>query len=276
MAHTPDSWWLKFKRAQQHMREIDRCLRQYSRRHPYRLVAMPQKSTNPTLRRYVLEMDSPHPMIQIALGDFIHNLRSALDHMVVACSEGKHRKSSSFQILYEDIFERDGNGNFVHPDKSRREGFRSALAGLKNRPQPLAMIMAAQPFQSPDPHGHIFGILSRLENADKHRQMIVVAAGLRGATITVTSRGVTQITHSIPRHQYFYANQQVLEFSVGNPSLADSDIEAVARGTANVNVQVSGVPGNASEAEFAIRTVMLKALRDVRLFLRVMEPFAIR
>lgn len=270
-----DSWWLKIKRAQQHMVEINRCAGAYAQRHPYEVVRLPKSKRNPKRWRYKLVMESPDAMVAIMLGDFIHNLRSALDHIVVACSVPKHRKSASFPVLYEDVFARDAHGEFIHPDAERREDFRTALRGLERRAHPLAMVLAAQPYKSADPANHIFGILSRLENADKHRRLIAVGAGLRGATMNVTSRGIPQSTHGVPWHQFLYADAQVLSFTVANPSIVESDVKVQAHGTASINIEVTGIGGNES-ATYNLRTIMLKSLRDVRLFLKMMEPYVIR
>jgi hypothetical protein len=181
----PDSWWLKFKRAQQHMIEIRRYANAYAQRHPYEIVRIAQPHRKHNRRRepwrYKLVFEPTDPMLAMVLGDFIHNLRTALDHIVVACSPPGYRKNASFPVRDRDIFARNDNGEFLDPDAKGREDFRSAVRGLGDS-EALTVVIAAQPYQR-DPRTDIIGVLSRLENADKHRQLITLGAGLRGGNI---------------------------------------------------------------------------------------------
>lgn len=269
-----DSWWIKFKRAQQHMVELRQCAALYAHGHPYSVVSLEHPRRQNRVRRYALRFDDPDPMVVAVLGDFIHNLRSALDQVVVACSPPKHRKSASFPITYEDLFEKRGDGAFVHPDGNARESFRRSVRGLKDNPKALAVVLAAQPYQRANPAHDILGIISRLENADKHRQVIAVGSGLRAGELTSLSRGVVQSVHGLRWDQFFYADTEVLRHTLG-PGIRDSDVEVRARGTATIGVKVTGVPGNELPTDFALNHIVLGALKEVRLVLRLMEPFVI-
>lgn len=270
-----DSWWIKFKRAQHHMVELRRCAALYADGHPYTVVRLATPRRQNRVRRYALRFDDPDPMIVAILGDFVHNLRSALDQIVVATSPPRNRKNASFPIAYTNLFERDANGELVHPDAEARERFRRAVAGLKQNADALAVVLAMQPYQSANPALHTLGILSRLENADKHRAVIAVGSGLRAGTLTSLSRGVVQGVYRLRWDQFFYEDAEVLRHTLA-PGILDSDVHVEARGTATIGVKVSGIEGNEPPIDFALNHIVLRALQQVRVVLRLMEPFVIR
>lgn len=113
-------WWLKVKRAQMHMVDINREALRYASRHPYEFNQIGHPATHCYSMRFT---EQPNPIIAAMLGDFVHNLRSALDYIIVACVPRGRQKSASFPILFEDIF---ATGN----DAKRREGFETAIRGL--------------------------------------------------------------------------------------------------------------------------------------------------
>ena len=100
-------WWLKVKRAQKHMVDIHREAWRYASRHPYSFsrIRLPDSKRNVLYRMRITEQSNP--MIAIMLGDFIHNLRCALDYIIVANVPRRRQNSASFPILLEDIFATD-------------------------------------------------------------------------------------------------------------------------------------------------------------------------
>ena len=108
-----DSWWLKVKRAQKHMIDIYREARRYAGSQPYEFTRLRRPNRQRQVAYRVRITEQPDPMLAVMLGDFVHNLRTALDHVIVACVPRQRQKSASFPILYEDIWARDKNGNFV-------------------------------------------------------------------------------------------------------------------------------------------------------------------
>ena len=182
-----DSWWLKVKRAQKHMVDINREALRYASRHPYEFtrVRLPDSQRDVNYRMQIVEQ--PDPMIAVMLGDFIHNLRCALDYIIVASVPRRRQKSASFPILFEDIFATDGDGNFVVNDTERRENIETTIKGL--HPKARALVIGLQPYhRGPDTYRNILGIISRLENADKHRQLITVGGGVQNLIGTFTVR----------------------------------------------------------------------------------------
>lgn len=203
----PDSWWLKVKRAQHHMVEIKRYARIYADSHPYEVVPIrPQPKGHPDTWFYSLQItQQPNPMIAVILGDFVHNLRSALDHIVVASVPAQRRKSASMPIVLKDIWERDAGGNFVIDDDEAREKYRVATEGLDDGAK--AIVWRFQPYHMglDEADRHSLGIISRLENADKHRQLIAV--GFRAEPADRVRGGLRGHLRQGSAHRDFPADQ---------------------------------------------------------------------
>ena len=141
-----DSWWLKFKRAQQHMAEIRSEARRYASAHPYQTVPIRQPQRYDSVQRYRLNIvQQPDPVIAIMLGDFVHNLRSALDHVVVAASRPRsERANAGFPISTENLWARDSKRRYIIRDTERRKSFLRAIRRLPSQAQ--ALIIRAQPY----------------------------------------------------------------------------------------------------------------------------------
>jgi hypothetical protein len=150
-------WWLKVRRAEKHMVDINEEIVAYARRNPYTAtrIQLPDGKNQIGCRFQITEQ--PNPMIAVMLGDFIHNLRSALDYIVVACVPKQRRKYAGFPILFQDIFATDKNGKFVVNDAELRERTETAIEGLHTEAR--ALIIRLQPYQhGVNAHLNILGL----------------------------------------------------------------------------------------------------------------------
>lgn len=109
----------------------------------------------------------PPPEVGLALGDIVHNLRSALDHLVFLLVKANGQapgRVNAFPI-YTDP------DKFWNLRQSRRDPLRNVSAKWAEeiaRWQPFAM--------SPDaPGDDSLAVLSMLDNIDKHRNLILTA-----------------------------------------------------------------------------------------------------
>jgi hypothetical protein len=74
---------LKIERADQHIRELEARLKSFVEDDPYEAVEKKEPDTGD--RIWVVKVKSdPPPRLSIVLGDAVHNLRSALDHLACA------------------------------------------------------------------------------------------------------------------------------------------------------------------------------------------------
>jgi hypothetical protein len=270
-----DSWWLKFKRAQYHMVEIQRMTRLYVESQPYRLVQIPQPKNEPYVLYQLEIVAQPDPLMAIIVGEFIHCLRSALDHIVVACAPAQERKHAGFPVAYIDPFALDANGCPVNPDKDARDSFARQIAGLADGPR--ALVIGAQPYKTRSPaqvEQALIGILNRLENADKHRQLVLVGYGVQDARTELKMRD-TIIEAPIPMTRaHFLDNGTVIELT--GISELHPEVQVHLRGSAVITVKVSRLEGNQRDTDIRLRNLMLHSLPAVRNFLRAMEPFVRR
>ncbi|MCH7936971.1 MAG: hypothetical protein IH994_07760, partial [Proteobacteria bacterium] len=206
-----DSWWLKFKRAQEHMEDIQGYARSYADSHPYEAVRIKYGKRQEGIWRYRLSFtEDPDPWIAIILGDFVHNLRSALDHVVVGSVSKRYQSSAGFPIEERDPWRKKGR-RFVERDPEARKRFLRRIKGLSSEAQ--AFVKTCQPYQRPDrSHENILFILSSLENLDKHRKLIPTASGLINPTRTITINGQTVGTDGLD--VTYSANGLSLSFSL--------------------------------------------------------------
>ncbi len=276
-----DSWWLKVKRAQKHIIDIERAAREYAGHHPYefRRLRYPDHQLKVGFQMRITQQ--PDPMIAVVLGDFVHNLRSALDHVIVACTPKKRWKSASFPILFEDIWEKDRAGDFVVNDAQRRADLETAVGGLPDGAR--AVVIRTQPYHHRgEAYRDALGIISRVENADKHRQLITVGGGVQNLVRRISIRGyVVTLPHEMGMDHFAKDNTQVgIDWTghpwPGEPNLKASEVDVQYTGTATVFIKITRIGGNEPPSEFPLRLTMLTAIQEVRRALRLLEPFAIR
>ena len=115
----------------------------------------------------------------IVFGDFLFNVRSALDHLMVSIAPNKRKGSTEFRICTKDPLEIDDRGQEVRPDEAVR--WRSTVKGFPDGFEEA--FRSIQPLAEADRHGqpaedHALAILSALQNADKHRWLTTVYQGV--------------------------------------------------------------------------------------------------
>lgn len=103
----------------------------------------------------------PPIRLQLVIGDFAHNLRSALDHLagwLVVRNRGVPTKDTAFPIL-----------------------LRRPRGPLQITPrigvEPMALIESLQPYQTPDrAERHKLAVLREINNTDKHRSLFLATS----------------------------------------------------------------------------------------------------
>ena len=271
----PESWWLKFKRATHHMVDIRREAKRYADSHPYEIVRIREPKRQAKGIRYRLRItEQPDPLIAVILGDFVHNLRSALDHVVVASSRTQAtRKSAYFPIQVTDPWERDASRRYIVRDKEVRKGFRRAIAGLHPDAQTLVVRLQPYSWAGRVPSDSILHALNRLENADKHREVIAIGSGLRYPVYTLTHGGQADERRPIGPNQFLYDGAEV-RFSHSDGATLQSELKVELRGTTTITIKIAGGGRKQAPAEHNLFKTMLISLYTVRFILRKLEPFA--
>ncbi len=276
-------WWLKVKRAEKHMVDIQQEALRYASRHPYEFTRIRLPDSQNEIRMRFRITEQPDPMIAVMLGDFVHNLRSALDYVVVACVLKQRRSKASFPIIFKNIFAKDKCGEFVVNDAKSREYFETATEGL--RPEARAIIVGCQPYQhGNDAHLSRLGILSRLENADKHRQLITIGCGGQDFTISFTLCGFTEpfkYNRLLATGTKILNDNTVIPYvlparGIQHPNgslVPPSNMEMHLTGTAKILVKVPRIGGNQPTDDFLLDNILAGTLSDVRFIIERFEFF---
>jgi len=283
-----NDWWLKVERAKKHMLDINKEAMRYTESHPYSFTHIRLPDSKQEIRGRFHITKQPDPMIAIMLGDFIHNLRSALDWVVVACSPKKLRYKASFPIIFDDIFAKDRNGNFVVNNTHLRNSFNTAIAGLC--PEARTFIINLQPYRATElglsPDIHNLGIVSRLENADKHRQLITVGCGGQDFTVSLTISGFTEpfkLRKTLATGGKFLKDNTVIPYSFspdglfypdGTP-INPSEVDMHLSGTVKIFVQIASRKENQPPDIFPLENIMNTAVLDVTEILKWLEFFVV-
>ena len=253
------------------MIDIRAEVRRYTDSDPYEFVRIKEPDSNQQVRFHLRITDQPDPMLATVIGDFVHNLRCALDHVIVAAVPKQERKNAGFPFSYVDIFEQDSTGEFMVEYDEARKNFERSITGLD--PDARAILISAQPYwMGTNAHLSTLGIISRLDNADKHRMLAVIGTGVRNLVATATAKRQTvQLVHRIdPRA--FVEDGTVAGWNVPD-YLTPSEVRMEYSATTVVHVKMTGVRGNEPRYSFPIGITVVMALREVRRMLQHLEPF---
>lgn len=163
---------LKIGRANEHLEALKDSISAWSDTNPYSLVR--QCNADATRYNLVVRIDSEPPFDQWSLiaGDCIHNLRSALDHLVyaVVVHEAKGNPPADPRFLNFPIA--DEPDNFIGP----AQGIRFLSDPVKTEIERL------QPYNRPHKElPPLLSVLRDFNNSDKHRLLnIAIAIPVKG------------------------------------------------------------------------------------------------
>jgi hypothetical protein len=232
------SWDLKVRRAEQHLDEVKAEMAAYASRDPYRAVRGRQPKGQRHIWLYRLEMtEEPDPMIPVIIGDCLYDLRSALDHLAVAMAPPKRKASAAFPVETTDPWQKDPAGDFIYPEE-RRRSFTSKVKGMPA--EAVEMIMKAQPYQREGSELETLSLISRLENADKHRTPITIGHGLMNARSVIRAGGdvLTQGTDGFREN-----GAEIAKFGFPGQAPHENAVTVEVCGIASIAIKVAGTDG---------------------------------
>jgi hypothetical protein len=138
---------------------------------PYRLVSQVDAAASRNLWRVRIVEEPPIEWSTI-VGDYVQNLRSALDYLVwvlVRANGYTPGRSNAFPIFDVEPPNKRGNGE--------RGKWNRQVAGL--HPGALGFIERCQPYHAADgPKSHVLAGLRTLSNEDKHRALLPTFAAI--------------------------------------------------------------------------------------------------
>jgi hypothetical protein len=157
----------KLKRADEHLEALDDEIAEFLDSHPYAVRFEIDRETGQHVAKIKVRRDPPAIRWGLLIGDCVHNMRSALDHLAWQLAGPKPPPKTEFPIFHDrKEFKRKGPGGGLYK-----------IRGIKD-PKARALIKSVQPCRSDrsPPKVHPLYALWILSNTDKH-QMLHLAVG---------------------------------------------------------------------------------------------------
>jgi hypothetical protein len=176
------SHWAKVKRSLHHLSELDGSIKGWLDGDAYRFVG----EYNAETERFaiVARIKGPIPDWGPLIGDVVHNLRSALDHLAFALNAKGYADTHGGAALPDKAvsdseFPIFGHGNRQRTAEQLYEGARRKYEHMGSEAQRL--LRNFQPYQrgadySRDP----LWVLHELSRIDKHRELVALASAVTG------------------------------------------------------------------------------------------------
>jgi hypothetical protein len=159
----------KIKRAKEHIDDLEIAIRDFRNTEPYRTDSKPDYNTT-TIIHYVSHIEDVPERIPLVAGDAIHNLRSALDHLVYQIIRANGKTPDRPEYPIHETFQ-----------KYQRaiSGAKKGLVAQLGNPA-MNIIDSTQPYLGGEDK---FWILHELDRIDKHRLLLTAGAAFRKARI---------------------------------------------------------------------------------------------
>lgn len=164
----------KIGRAEQHLKAIHNEVAIRLQPHLYSVTS--QLNADATCLSWIFhasDKGTDFEALSVLVGDYIHNLRCALDHLVYAIA------------IYESRQDPPPEANkLAFPLACNAAQFHDAKRRIKSLSDPVrAIIEAVQPYNRPHPElPPLLGLLGELDDIDKHRLLQVVIGAFKKAS----------------------------------------------------------------------------------------------
>lgn len=165
--------WAKTERADKHIEDVEIAVRDFLATKPYSFGAKGDNRTGKCTFYVTRVADVPLPLIG-TVGDALHNLRSALDHLayqLVIANGEKPRKLTSFPICKT-------------VERYQTTGLRQ-IEGMRQNAKDA--IEAVQPYRGADPADTLW-CLHQLDIVDKHRVLVTAGSRFSAHSLTPSQR----------------------------------------------------------------------------------------
>jgi hypothetical protein len=183
VAHPLDGVRAKLTRANRHAEELGREITAWNDRYPYGHTSEFDPDTSTYVFRYRI-FEPPPPSWSVIIGDIVHNLASALDHLawqlVILNGCEPIERQTAFPIFKDE----------THWKSSERNGGQWMMEGMSEFHK-LALGWY-QPCRDDEPEEHALMRLRQLWNFDKHRTLTPVL-GKYGPGATIKLHAVRDV-----------------------------------------------------------------------------------
>lgn len=154
----------KLDRAEEHLNVLDHLIAAYFADNPYRILGEEETIGDYWHFSVYLQVDRfpPEEVWGPIIGDAVHNLRSALDHLAWQLAVPAARANTPRRIEFPIFLDDPANNREVHRLLTKK------INCL--RPESHALVYGAQPYKTGDSY-HPLWLLNALWNTDKHRTL---------------------------------------------------------------------------------------------------------
>jgi hypothetical protein len=227
----PESVRLKLVRADNHLYALTNDISAYLDRKISKFVLNVQPSNQRIVLVEYHVVEEPDRRLGLIIGDCVHNMRSALDHLtcrLVEKADGTVTNRTQFPIM--DKRPKDKLGQPLKP---------SISGGVVD--DVLTIIDALQPYQrGKDASLHPLAILRDLSNADKHHLLHATAARSAGNTCILRNSQGAVVAASVAPMVEHEAALGVFEFPEPYTAERYGDMEVEAQGSEFVAIKEPG------------------------------------
>jgi hypothetical protein len=172
--HPLDSARLKIRRAEDHIRALNQCVQRFRKTDPYRVTRELERDGAEHVYTVAVRSQPPSYLGAI-VGDFFHNVRSALDSIIYDVS-----------LAAKPALTEKERNTIGFPIALREQNF--DVAQIRFAPSAAQTeVKSAQPYKTSVPAQHPLWLIRGFNNIDKHRQVLLVPALSMGASWTDSS-----------------------------------------------------------------------------------------
>lgn len=249
------SYDLKMERAEKHLVDVERIVADWVKSNPTTISSGIEGKKKKRLVHRAHVTEPPNDEIAPVLGDFIFNVRSALDHLAYCLSKGSNRNGVYFPIYWQGVWEPAAPGENVERAKDRNR-WKSYVSTMQ--PEAVAIIERQQPHEGGFEDGiHALKALNQLRNTDAHKKLVVSAGAVKNPTIAWTVAGDDENVLVSP---LVVDGRSVSLMQHGAPiEFPDDAVEMYFRGTPSILVRCG--EGHLPMEEF--RPLFLRGIRNV-------------
>lgn len=198
MATTIPSYRLKMSRAYKHINDVEDLMADINSQGPYTVRESHKPKRKDGQYVYTVELlplGEAEDVVACVLGDYLHNVRSALDHLAVALNPRSRKGKVYFPISLKPI-------SYEEPAKCPHCGRDSGNMWLRSTKgmdrRAVAIIEAMQPCNLPLPgpirgiqpirENNLLYVLSQFSNLDKHREALPLEWAVSPTGVTVDGK----------------------------------------------------------------------------------------
>lgn len=248
------SYDLKVDRAEKHLIDLELEIRRYVRLHPYQVGVRMENER----KIYRLEFTrQPDPELALIAGDFLYNIRAALDHLAKSLVPSNNRGSVYFPVLWQGVWEESTEGD----DKQRRKDRAKWKTYTERMPDEAVAILKRE--QPPDLGSNAdntsgLAVLNRLRNTDAHSKLTIVASTLVHPVVRITDQsGEVGFMRGLSM-----GDRDGLPDKAVIAGVPDDAVDVEIQGIPKVTIRVGEIQGGFAVAE-AFRALLLNGTRSL-------------